>query len=324
MPTHWITPEDDAHWLKIREGFVSSTESAALFDIPDDIRPGYIPTAFELWHIKHRRMDSGFKENSRTRRGKRLEWPIAQEVAEIMGWEVEPLKSYAYRTDVRMGASFDAKAICPERGPGLLEIKLVDWRVLSRHWEADEAPPHIEIQVQHQLHVADCFEWAAIAAWSGTEPKILIIPRDREMGEGIARLCNDFWSWNQPPEPDYSRDTEALKRVYPKDNGAELDAYDDKELLGWAEALDDAKAQLAVLDDVKKRLENQIRVRLGDHAAATLADGWLVKAKAQADAPPRFLTVTEDMVGDQIQVFSGRKGGRPVSVKRLKDNESRA
>ena len=131
MPTIWTTPRDEAHWLKLREGFVSSTESAALFPIPDDIRPGYIPTAFELWHIKHRGLASGFKESSRTRMGRRMEWPIAEEVAEIMGWKVEPLKQYAHLTDVRMGASFDAMVDCPERGPGLMEVKLVDWRAVK-------------------------------------------------------------------------------------------------------------------------------------------------------------------------------------------------
>lgn len=319
MGTVWITPDDDAHWLALRAGFVSSTESASLFPIPPEARPKYLPTAFELWHIKRGGMESGFEETPRTARGKRMEWPIAQEVAEMMGWTVEPLKQYAHRTDVRMGASFDARVVCPERGPGLMEVKLVDWSVIRRHWETDEAAPHIEIQVQHQLEVADRYEWACIAAWSGTEPRVLIRERDREMGAGIRAAVAEFWSWNEPPEPDYARDGDTLKRLYPEDDGSAFDADEEpglaRELAALADQLDAARALADVTKADIERCESRIRRILERHTRAEVP-GFEITARAVKASPPKTVAITPAMVGQTITTWAGRKPYRPITIKR--------
>lgn len=250
MSTVWVTPESQEHWLKLRSGFVSSTESAALFPIPKALRPNYLPTAYRLWHEKHKGHGSGFKESRRTRRGKQIEWAIAQEVAEENGWEVRPFKDYAYLSDVRMGASFDAEVSCPNLGVGLMECKLVDYWVFEKAWTGEEAAPHIEIQVQHQLEVADKWDWACIAVWCGSEPKWLIVERDRAIGAAIKKAVDDFWSWNEPPHPDFLVDAETIRELNNYDDGSFLDLSRDDEA-------ERACSQLKAASELAKHAEEE-------------------------------------------------------------------
>ena len=174
--TQILYPSSEYEWLQLRVFDVTSTESPALF--------GLSPwsTAFELWHQKKDAKVVSIDENERMSWGLALERYIAHMVAKRYGVKVRRLFiAYIRREDVSMGASFDYEIVgavagevedtvlqnlYTQHGPGVLEVKNVDRSVYAANWQDDTAPDHIEIQVQHQLHVIER-PWSCIAALVG-------------------------------------------------------------------------------------------------------------------------------------------------------------
>src|ERR1700744_5890705 len=152
-----LEPTTREEWLQIRKGYISSTESAALF--------GMSPynTAFEIGVSKRKADDAATQElvgSERTSWGLRLQDAIALGISEDYGVVVGPMGlTYAVRDDIRMGSSFDyqitglvgpvdspvfddhvLRDMFKRLGPGLLEVKNVDSLVFKRSWSEDEAP----------------------------------------------------------------------------------------------------------------------------------------------------------------------------------------
>lgn len=244
-----IHPRDEAEWLALRAEDVTSTESPALFGLSPYI------TAFELWHRKVNRQQGVIDVNTRMVWGRRLEPVIAKGIAEDYGVKIRRLSCYARHDTVdRMGASFDYEIVglAPDwtpnedvgpkdpfllrnmyesDGPGVLEIKAVDYLQFRGHWTADsetkelEAPEHIEVQVQHQLEVLGR-KWSAIGLLvSGNTPHVVVRKRDAEVGAKIAEYVAAFWrdvDAGIEPTPDYLRDASLIRELYrDADVGAE-------------------------------------------------------------------------------------------------------
>jgi hypothetical protein len=142
-------------------------------------------------------------ENERTEWGTALQQTIAQKFAEKNAVKVRAINGYADAGD-GMGASFDYQIIgrlgdSPiaelylEHGHGILEIKNVDTWVFKNEW-TDEAPAHIEIQVQHQLEACQR-EWAVLAVLvGGNRLETFVRRRDREVGLSLRQRIGKFWS----------------------------------------------------------------------------------------------------------------------------------
>ncbi len=118
-----------------------------------------------------------------------------------------------------MGSSFDYK-ITSEKELGIMEVKNVDAMVYRTKWIDDgnghiEAPPHIEMQLQHQLHVAN-INWGCIAALvGGNTLKLIVRARNKEVGELLETKVKEFWEKvksGTPPEIDYLRNSEYIIR----------------------------------------------------------------------------------------------------------------
>ena len=231
--------QTEAEWLKARTVDLTSTETAALFDSS----PYF--TEFELHNIKIGRLEKAFEENDRTKWGNRLESAIAAGIAEDMGLIVQPFKTYMRIPELRMGSSFDFKVVgvapgmpsnfaremFDKHGPGIMEIKNVDGLQFRRAWIADggeaiEAPPHIELQVQHQLEVAD-MPWTLIAPLvGGNTPRPMVRERDAEVGELIRKRVQRFWdriAAGVSPEPHYLDDADTISKLYLENDGSALD-----------------------------------------------------------------------------------------------------
>ena len=206
-----LYPKTREEWLKLRMDYVSSTESSALFGMNP------YKTAFELAVIKKSPdVPEEYEQNERMTWGLRLQRAIAQGIAEDYGVKVRAMSGYAALPEQRLGASFDFEVIglkddytgesqmlrglYQQHGTGVLEIKNVDQWVFKDEWhEVDdqlEAPPHIEMQVQHQLHCIER-EWAALGVLVGGNRQILIARmRDRDVGLAIKAKTAKFWKWS--------------------------------------------------------------------------------------------------------------------------------
>jgi len=208
-----ILPESKEHWLSLRLNDITSTEISALFGISPYM------TEFELFHKKVRMKDYPFEVNERMMWGTRLESSIAYGVAEDKGWDIEPYKSYVSIPEAKLGASFDF--IFKDRS-ALVEIKNVDSLQYHQKWIDDginlEAPPHIELQAQHQMLVSGvpkCFICALVGG-----NNLVVIERNysEAIGNAIIKKAIDFWSKVQcgiEPEINFDRDAGFIKENVP-------------------------------------------------------------------------------------------------------------
>lgn len=155
---------DKQSWLENRLLDVTSTEVSCLFNL----NPWQ--SEFELYDQKKNKIVQNLEDNSRMMYGRMLEDSIAMIYAEQTKQKVEQFDEYMRIPELRMGSSFDYK-IVSEGEPGLLEIKNVDWVSYKNNWiehspENIQAPPHIELQLYHQMEVSG-MNWGCICALVG-------------------------------------------------------------------------------------------------------------------------------------------------------------
>ncbi|GJH00260.1 YqaJ viral recombinase family protein [Paraburkholderia terrae] len=276
-----LVPENEAAWLAMRAQDLTSTEVAALFGASPYM------TEYELYLTKTGQLAAQFEETDRIKWGKRLEAPIAFGVAEDRGLEVEPFKNYIRIPELRMGSSFDF-VILPGEGykRGLMEIKNVDGLQFKRAWieggddADDEAPPHIEFQVQHQMEVAD-IDWCLIVALvGGNTPKIIARQRDPEIGALIRQRVAEFWNrvhTGNAPRPNFSKDADTLARQYRDNDGSTIDLSENPHLTALCKAYKDGGEKEKEGKAEKEAAKAEI-LTIIEHAKSITADGFKISA----------------------------------------------
>ena len=285
-----ITPLNRDGWLALRTGYISSTESAALF--------GSSPyeTAYEVAvakKLKDKAPGAEWIGNDRTKWGLRLQDAIAQGIADDYGVTVEAMGlSYAVREDVRMGSSFDYKVTgySPEGldnnplremfarlGPGLLEIKNVDSLEYKKKWVEDEAPEHIEIQLQHQLECIG-LPWGAIACFiGGNRVGLYVRERDEVVGKVIVKKIATFWeNFDKDilPPPIMPQDAGIIIALNQfAEPNALYDAKDDKEVQAWMDEYELHRAGKRYSEQGMKTCQANILKKVGK-AEKVIAPGF--------------------------------------------------
>lgn len=213
----WFRPRTEASWHKHREPDITATSAAALFGVSP------YQTPFELYHQLAGNLQVVFEETERMRWGKRLQRVIADGICADNGWRIIDAHPFLYaRSPVYagMGASPDYIIVdeaAPERGPGLLEIKNVDKFVALDGWAEEEAPVHIEFQLQHQLE-ATRLEWGVIGGLvGGNDPRTYRRDYDPEVGKEIGErvvAMHDRVKRADPPPADYLADYDTIRTLY--------------------------------------------------------------------------------------------------------------
>lgn len=211
-----ISFDSKEEWLKLRSQDITSTEVSALFGL----NPWF--TEFELYHQKINEEIIEIEDNERMKWGRRLEDAIAAGFAEENEWTVKPFKDYARLPDKRTGSSFDYEVCLGENESELLEIKNVDSLIYRDKWTIEEgkvieAPPHIELQLQHQLGVTSWKRGHIGALVGGNNANLLTRNRDEEIIGAINEKVAAFWKRvadRNPPEPDFEQDAKFISRLY--------------------------------------------------------------------------------------------------------------
>lgn len=233
-----IAPESEQHWLDLRTQDLTSTDVAALFCLSP------YKTLFELWHEKKSGEIVRLTENDRMRWGRRLEATVAQGILEDMDWCGREMKEYVRLPEHRIGASFDWRVHAAPDAPGfasdsdddaILEIKTVDFLTFRDGWTIDdgfiEAPPHIEIQVQHQMLVSGLRRAYIGVMVGGNRIEVIERQADDAVHAGIIAKAAEFWQSiadNRAPEPVMPDDAQAVIRMYQfAEPGRVLDARGD-------------------------------------------------------------------------------------------------
>lgn len=266
----------DRQILEIRANDITSTEVSVLFNCCP------YKTFFELWHEKRSKAITQIDANERMVWGTRLQSAIARGIAEDNGWLIREKSEYI-RTAEKLGASFDFEVETPVKA--LLEIKNVDALQFRDGWIVDgdyvEAPPHIELQVQHQMLVSGISR-AYIGALIGGNKVILIY---RELDSAIAAEIKSraaaFWETiesNKEPNPVFPEDSAAVISLY---NHAEpnkcLLLQEGDEVIGLVERYKEASALVKAHEEAKQEIKAQILMRIGD-AEKAVAKGFSISA----------------------------------------------
>jgi predicted phage-related endonuclease len=307
-----ITFDNEKDWLEARTKDITSTDVAALPGL--DVSPYLSP--WELFQNKASGIVPEYAVSDRMKWGTRLQDAIAKGVAEDLGLTVRRMNVYIRDTERRIGSSFDFEIIGDPRGPGIMEIKNVDSLAYRNNWtDSDgviEAPPHIELQFQHQLLTADRSWGMIVPLVGGNTVRHTARTRDEEVGNIVLKKVAEFWIAvrdNRPPAPDFTRDAKAIARLYSKsDPGAVIDLSGDVEMIGYAGAYKTAQESKKIEENRLAELKARMLERIGT-AEKALMGAMMISAKAVADTPWKL--VTPEMVGT---VIGGRKGYRDFRV----------
>jgi putative phage-type endonuclease len=273
-----IVPQSKEDWLELRSPNINSTDVAALFGLSPH------KTLFELWHEKKNqvRLSNNLDENERVKWGKRLEESIARGIAEDNHWTIREMSEYIFDTTLRAGSSFDFEIVNTKE---ILEIKNVDSFQFKQGWihEEDqvEAPPHIELQVQHQLLLAER-EAARIGALIGGN-QVVCFRRTRSdtIIGSIVEKIQSFWESiekNEEPSPDFARDFDLIKKIYSHaEAGKVIDFRSDEEFTSLGLKHKELDEKMKALKLEKDKVNAEMRILCGD-AEKILGDGFSISA----------------------------------------------
>lgn len=213
-----IPVTSEQHWHSLRARHIGGTETAALFGLSPYVTP------FELYHRKTGAIpEPKFSDNERVFWGKFLEPSIAAGVADIRGWQIAKVTDYMVNDRCPgHGASLDYEILGDERGPGILEIKTVDFLTFRNEWEDEKPPVHYELQLQTQFACSQ-YSWGVIAVLiGGNDMRIFDYEARPKSIAKIETAVAEFWSnvrASRAPSPDFSVDHEAVSTLYGKAGG---------------------------------------------------------------------------------------------------------
>lgn len=217
----------------------------------------------------------------------RLERDFGDDEAELMqiGALLEPALRdlYVARTNrpirarnvtlVRKDWRVAAASLDAESGPRVVETKWThsaEWHAAVAAGSTDPVPGRVMAQVQWQLYVTGR-DVADVAVLLGRKFHVIEVGRDDRMIGDLEYIARDFWPYvehDEPPGIDGSDATEeALRAVYPADNGAWLPPT--PELVAIVR---DWRAAVALRDetaDAAKELGNGLRALLGEASGIT-------------------------------------------------------
>ncbi len=254
---------------------ISGTQSAMLFGLSP------YGTPWSLYQWIRTGAEAPFEVNDRSEIGRALQAPILARVAAKIGMEVldNAADEYTRHPEHPVGCTRDGLVWHPSRGKGLVQVKCVAWDQMKA-WEEDRAPPHVEIQLQHEM-LAEQATWGMIAVWLGGGILRLYdrapsrVWQDRIVSEAramFARVAAD-----DPPEM-FGAQTEAdmLDALYPErpKKGAVIEndsvelAADCASYIANGEIENDAK---------KARSRSRIRIlgALGEAEVIAHPDYWI-------------------------------------------------
>lgn len=294
-------PKSREDWLALRHKYVCSTDQAALHGLSP------YQTAFELFHAKSAPNHTDWEAGERAEWGIALEDAVARKVAEDQGVKVRKLSAFVSCDGTGMASSFDYEVVglkqdfdgtsalrvkYQDQGPGILEIKCVDWLVFRQSWpeydDSREAPPHIEIQVQHQLHCIGR-TWAALGVLvGGNKLHLLTRDYDAEVADSLEAATRKFWkdvAAKKAPDPVLPADAELIAAMYSfGDPDKVLDAQDNGDVYALCEDYLNASAAQSAAEKAKQTAKAKLLMMIGDSSKVLCGNGVTISAGTVGEA----------------------------------------
>lgn len=220
--------QGESHWHDLRLQNIGSSECSALFGL----QASYAQSAFTLWQVKSGKIKPPHVDDSPGSRvwfGKRMEPIIGKMAAELYGWDAVIQPGPFAVDDQTSGMSGSLDGVIQEpgkaerelgfKGPGVLEIKRIEWLQFKMNWTDSEPPFGTVLQNQHLCACAG-FSWGVVAALVSEIGFVVYrYPARPGVASRIRHAVDNFWKSVRdgvPPNPDHTASSAAaLKELYP-------------------------------------------------------------------------------------------------------------
>lgn len=272
-----------ASWLAARSKSIGASEAAALFGV------SRWDTITTLWARKTGRLVEQDEEMSKLLKwGLRLEPAIAAGYEEDSGRKLRRAGQYAVATHhtLPMTATPDFWIVEAHDRPdenGLAECKNVSiW--MQRHWD-DGVPDYVQIQAQHQMACTGADYVTVLPLFGGNDDRPTDVDRNNRFIEQLEEQVDWFWKFVErdvpPPVDGSERTLNAIKKLYPLDNGEEVVLPE--EAAAWWQQLEDAKAAEKLAKAAKVDAETRLKAAIGPALFGRLPDGRRLVLKTYAN-----------------------------------------
>lgn len=303
MATQLKPIESDAEF---RSRHVGAAEVATLFDASP------YQTRFQLWHQKRGSIAvDDLSDNERVLWGSALEPVIVAEACRRYGYQPEATPAHLDNGN-GLGGHPDRFVICPERGPGILETKTVDWLVCKK-W-GDEPPLNYLLQTQSYIGLSRRTWGEVVVLVGGNELRRFPYDFRPAIYAEIESRVAEFWRTvrdNVEPPVDYARDHDALIEAIGLPDGSLVDlrqSDDAAEIAAEFLAAKQAGKEAEVRAEIAKcKLIEKIGA-----AETALLDGFRISANQTKGSAGTL--IKPEMVGTCVGV---RKGYRRFDVKEV-------
>lgn len=253
-----------ARWLARRRKGIGASDVAVIL--------GYSQyrTPFDLWLDKTGRSNE-FADSYPMARGRHMEPFLLEEYGRRTGaWIERPPMLLAHPDHPELLASLDGLAHHPDRTV-VTEAKTAGWRSREAWWDEERmAPDAYCVQALYQLAVTGIDEAVLVADVAGEFTTVTIM-RDEAWEAVCLPMLAQWWAdhvvADEPPAPDYERDTiAALNRAWVPVPGTAVEATP-----ATAGALVAARKLQAKVTERKALIEAlRVQVRAGMGTAQTL------------------------------------------------------
>jgi len=254
-------------WLAARQGLITASIGAALFD-----RHPYITRA-ELAGIL-RGENQG--DNPAMRRGRILESAVAAAVMEERpDWLLRKATTFHTLPDHRVGATPDYLIDQPDGRVVNVQCKTVNPSVFDRQWHG-AMPLGYSIQVVIENLCLDSATGylAVLVTNSGFDLHIREVPRHAAAEQRILDAVAAWWDEHDAGRLPAAAPSEAIAAAY--DDGSHIDLSQWNDLPGMLEDRAALKATAGECDKRLKAIDDTIRERIGAARTAWLP-GWLIR-----------------------------------------------
>lgn len=257
---------DEELFRELRKNGIGGSDAGPIMDLSD------YGSAFTV--VSDKLGNGVFADNKATRRGKRME-PVIREnlagwAAEIEGVPVEVYEvfesPYLYRSVKYpwMVANIDGLVRHRDHGLCVLEIKTADPRLPEENWADNSIPDTYYAQVQHYMAVLG-LNMAIVMVMIGLDPEIRYVARNdafiADMIEAERVVWIEYVEKKLLPEPTgKKKEMEILGEMYPVSTVESIDVQDMRELAARHVYI---SGEIKAYEAEKQAINAKFKARLG-------------------------------------------------------------
>lgn len=268
--------ESREEWLLARRSGIGASETPTLFGVGYANQSPLSVYESKMSDLPPPPVDARLAK--RLRIGKQME-PVLREIfRDEKGMEVVDAGEFAvWRHPIYPFITASLDGLCVDSNGEWCVVELKNVHHFNKaDWEAEEPPLKYAVQVQQQLAVTGCDRGFLLGLVGGQDPVVVEIARNDAFIDGaLIPMCQGFWDCVERgvlPDVDGSEATkDALKRLYPKDEGEEILLPD--EFNAMAEDLESLKETIKKSEERKTFIENKIKAVMGTATYAMLSTG---------------------------------------------------